>query len=100
MPSARRVSWAKFRVTTVSIAAIAILLVLIYQLTGGTLLQPKVSLYLYISDATGLSVGSPVRVDGIGAGTVKKIELTGSNNPSRIVRVTMTMEHAKLDAIS
>jgi phospholipid/cholesterol/gamma-HCH transport system substrate-binding protein len=100
MPSARRVSWAKFRVTTVSFAAIAILFVLIYLLTGGTLLQPKVSLYLYIPDATGLSVDSPVRVNGIGAGLVKKIELTGSNDPSRIVRVTMTMERNKLDAIS
>jgi phospholipid/cholesterol/gamma-HCH transport system substrate-binding protein len=100
MPSARRVSWAKFRVTCVSLLGIVILLILIYQLTGGTLLEQKVALYLYISDATGISVNSPVRVDGINAGLVKKIEFSGSNDPNRIVRLTMTMERDKLDAIS
>jgi phospholipid/cholesterol/gamma-HCH transport system substrate-binding protein len=100
MPSARRVSWAKFRVTCVCAVGLAILLVLMYQLTGGTLLEKKASLYLYIPDATGLSINSPVRVDGINAGLVTKIEFTGSNEPNRIVRIAMTLERRKLDAIS
>jgi hypothetical protein len=100
MPSARRVRWAKFRVISVSVVAIAILLTLVYLLTGGTLLEKKVTLYLYISDATGLSSESPVRVDGIDTGMVKKVELTGSNDPNRIVKVTMAVEREKLDAIA
>src|SRR5580658_3750054 len=100
MPSARRVSWAKFRVTCVCLVGLSILLVLMYQLTGGTLLEQKAALYLYIPNATGLSINSPVRVDGINAGLVKKIEFTGSNEPLRIIRITMTMERGKLDAIS
>jgi len=87
-------------VTSVSIVALAILLILIYKLTGGTLLEPKVTLFLYIGDATGLSVDSLVRVDGINAGLVKKIEFTGLKDPIRIVRLSMQMERQKLDAIS
>lgn len=100
MPSVRRVRWAKFRVISVSVVAIAILLTLVYLLTGGTLLQQKATIYLYIPDATGLSHGSPVRVDGIDAGTVSTVVLSGSNSPLRIVRVTMALAREKLDSIS
>src|SRR5580658_5369277 len=100
MPSARRVRWAEFRVISVSTVAIAILMTLVYLLTGGTLLEKKATLYLYIPDATGLSHESPVRVDGIDAGTVSTVVLTGSNNPLRIVKVTMRVELDRLAAIS
>jgi phospholipid/cholesterol/gamma-HCH transport system substrate-binding protein len=100
MPSARRVRWAKFRVISVSMVAIAILLTLLFLLTGGTLLEQKATLYLYINDATGLSHGSPVRVDGIDAGTVSTVVLSGTNNPQRIVKVTMTVARDKLASIS
>jgi phospholipid/cholesterol/gamma-HCH transport system substrate-binding protein len=71
-----------------------------YLLTGGTLLEQKVTLYLYISDATGVSAESPVRVDGIDVGVVKKVELTNSKDPNRIVRVVIAAERKKLAAIS
>src|SRR6185312_13246721 len=100
MPSARRVMWAKFGVASVSMVALCILGTLIYLLTGGTLLEQKAILYLYIGDATGLSSDSPVRVDGILAGQVKKVELTGSNAPNRIVKVTLQVERDKLNAIT
>jgi len=100
MPSARRVRWAKFRVTSVSLAAIIILATLIYLLTGGTLLEKKVMLYLYIRDATGLSRESPVRVDGIDVGKVSAVVFSGSNNPLRIVKVTLSVGRDKLDSIS
>ena len=59
MPSVLQVRWAKFRVATVSTVALLILLVLAYLLTGGTLLEPKTHLYLYINDATGLARSRP-----------------------------------------
>src|SRR3989442_1561007 len=99
MPSAGRVSWAKFRVAAVAVAALIILGVLAYLLTGGTLLEPKVSLYLYIPDATGLAPDSPVRVDGIGVGKVDSVTLSGSNDPKRIVKVTMRVGVDKLKSI-
>ena len=47
MPSARRVNWARFRVSMVCLVASLILLTLFYLLTGGTLFQPKATLFMY-----------------------------------------------------
>jgi phospholipid/cholesterol/gamma-HCH transport system substrate-binding protein len=99
MPSARQIRWAKFRVLTVCTAAVAILLILAYLLTGGTLLTEKATMYLYVPDATGLGPGAPVRVDGIGVGKVRSVALSGSTEPNRVVKVTMTVERGRLASI-
>src|ERR1017187_9748819 len=99
MPSARQVRWAKFRVLTLCVAALVILSTLAYLLTGGSVLTEKATMYLYIPDATGLGPGAPVRVDGIGVGKVRSAALSGSSEPNRVVRVTMTVERARLASI-
>src|ERR1041385_7674531 len=99
MPSAARVGWAKFRVFFVVVVALIILGTLAYLLTGGTILSEKTTLYLYIPDATGLGDGSPVRVNGIGVGTVDTVELSGSAQPNRVVKVSLRLERAKLSSI-
>src|ERR1035441_4900719 len=99
MPSARQVNWAKFRVTAVSVGALAILAVLVYLLNGGMLFQEKTTLYLYIPDATGLGPGAPVRVDGIGVGKVGVIALSGSSDPGRVIKVTIKAESDRLSQI-
>jgi phospholipid/cholesterol/gamma-HCH transport system substrate-binding protein len=100
MPSARRVSWAKFRVTVVSCVALLILSTLLYLLTGSTLLHEQAHLYLYIPDATGLSTDSPVEVNGIVVGTVESVQLTGSNQPDRVVKVTLNVSRDRLGSIA
>jgi len=96
MPSVRRVNWAKFRVTVVSLVAVIILGVLFYLLAGGMIFQDKATLYLYVPDATGLYAGLPVRVDGIDVGKVRSVALSGSAEPNRVVRVAMTIERGQL----
>src|SRR5271169_6699866 len=100
MPSAQRVSWAKFRVSVVSIVALLILGTIAYLLTGGTLFEPKSTLYLYLPDATGLLAGLPVRVNGIGVGKVASVDLSGSRDQNRMVKVTMTIERDSLASIA
>ena len=100
MPSPQQVTWAKFRASVVMLAGLTILGTVAFLLTGGTLLQPKVQIYLYLPDATGVSPGSPVRVDGIGVGKVSRVELSGSNEPNRVVKVTMTIERDRLASIT
>lgn len=99
MPSASRVNWAKFRVAAVCLVASIILATLVYLLTGGTLLRQKATLYLYIPDATGLIGGSPVRVDGIDVGKVDSVDLSGSGQPSRVIRVAMTVERGRFSSL-
>lgn len=99
MPSAARVNWARFRVAAVSLVALLILGTLAYLLTGGTLLEKQTTLYLYVDDATALAAGSPVRVDGIGVGKVRSVKLSGLTEPSRVVRVTVSVERDRLASI-
>jgi phospholipid/cholesterol/gamma-HCH transport system substrate-binding protein len=94
------VNWAKFRASAVILAGLLILGTVAFLLTGGTFLEPKTQVYLYLPDATGVSPGSPVRVDGIGVGKVSLVELSGSNEPNRVVKVTMTIERDRLTSIT
>ena len=100
MPSPQQVNWAKFRASAVILAGLLILGTVAFLLTGGTLLEPKVQIYLYLPDATGVEPGSPVRVDGIGIGKVNLVELSGSNEPNRVVKITMTVERDRLPSIT
>jgi phospholipid/cholesterol/gamma-HCH transport system substrate-binding protein len=99
MPTAGQVHWAKFRVAAVSVAAFAILGELAYLLAGGTVLQQRTTLYVFIPDATGLIPGAPVRVDGIGVGKVTSVALVSSNDPARVIKVTIKAESARLSQI-
>jgi phospholipid/cholesterol/gamma-HCH transport system substrate-binding protein len=100
MPSPEQVNWAKLRSSAVILAGLLILGTLVYLLTGGTFLEAKAQIYIYLPDATGISKGSPVRVDGIGVGKVTRVELSGSNQPNRVVKVTMSIARDRLVSIT
>jgi phospholipid/cholesterol/gamma-HCH transport system substrate-binding protein len=89
-----------FRVTVTTLVALTIMGTLVYLLTGGTLTRPRVPLYLYLPDATGLAKGSPVRVDGVQVGKVTAVGLSGSTEPNRVVRVTMAVDRDRLLSIT
>jgi phospholipid/cholesterol/gamma-HCH transport system substrate-binding protein len=92
MPSLRQVNWAKFRVTMTTIAALAILSVLVYLLTGGTLFRQKTVLFLYLPDAAGVDTTSLVRVNGVDVGKVNAVALSGLNDPNRVIKLTLRIQ--------
>jgi phospholipid/cholesterol/gamma-HCH transport system substrate-binding protein len=100
MSSTRGVGWAKFRVAAVTVSALAILSVLLLLLSGGTLFQPKATVYLYVPDATGLDPGAAVRVDGIDVGTTASVGLSGSTVPDRAVRLVLSIQRSRLSTIT
>jgi phospholipid/cholesterol/gamma-HCH transport system substrate-binding protein len=99
MRSRERVKWAQLRVFAISAVALLILGTLLYLVTGGMLFAEKASLFLFIPDATGLTESSPVRVNGIDVGRVDRVALSGSRDPKRVVRVTLTVERKSLSMI-
>jgi phospholipid/cholesterol/gamma-HCH transport system substrate-binding protein len=99
MAAAKRVRWAKLRVTGVSVAAVVILATLLFELFGGVLFSPKTLVYLYIPDASGLSGESPVRVDGIDVGRVSAVELSGSKDARRAVKVTLLFYRDRITGV-
>lgn len=82
-----------------AVVSILILGTLLYQLFGGFLLAPKTVIYLYIPDASGLSGESPVRVDGIDVGRVSGVELSGSKDVNRAVKVTLMFYRDRLSGV-
>jgi len=100
MPLESKVSWAKLRVGVTSIIALTILAVLIWLISGSSgLFQSKAVLYTYMGDAAALAEGAPVRLNGILAGEVSGIGLSGSNDPKRVVKITMQVESRFLNDI-
>jgi phospholipid/cholesterol/gamma-HCH transport system substrate-binding protein len=100
MPSAKKVSWAQLRVGIVAVVAMILLATLIFLITGSTsVFSPKADLYTYLADSAALANGANVRINGILAGKVAAVELTGSSDPERIVRVTLQLERGLLKQI-
>jgi len=100
MPSAKQVKWAQLRVGVMTIAAMLLLGILVFLLTGTQkLFVPKATLYTYMDDSAALTKGAPVRLNGYLIGSVTDIGLSGQNAPRRIIRIQMSVEVAALAAI-
>jgi len=73
---------------------------IVFLLTGNmNWFQKQVPLYTYTSDAAGLTEGAPVRINGIGAGQVTGVNLSGSRNPTRAIRVDFKVDQGMLKQI-
>ena len=100
MPPANKTGWAKLRVGVMAVAALIILGILIFLLTGEKkLFADHVTLYTYMADSAALAKGAPVRINGILGGKIAKVALSGETAPTRIIRIDMQIESAFLKQI-
>lgn len=92
--------WARLKAGILAIVAMVILAILIFLITGHTnLFQSQSLIYTYMADAAALSNGAPVNLDGIPIGKVKRIALSGSKDPQRLVRIEMQIPEDQLKNI-
>jgi phospholipid/cholesterol/gamma-HCH transport system substrate-binding protein len=81
------------KVGVLSVAALIILIVLLFLMTGASNpFSTKFVLYAYFRDSVAMTEGSAVRLNGILVGKVKAIELTGSRDNSRAIRMTLEID--------
>jgi phospholipid/cholesterol/gamma-HCH transport system substrate-binding protein len=100
MPSAKRVAWAQLRVGIMAFAALVLLGVLVFLLTGTKgLFVPQQVIYTFMGDSAAMTSGAPVRLNGILVGKVAAVELTGSTDPLRIVRFTLSINEKDVPGI-
>lgn len=100
MASNEKVGWAKFRVGILGLIALFFVVLLVFLLTGGAdWFQSKVPLHAYLSDASGLGSGAPVRINGITAGKVTSVALSGETNPARVIKVDFQVDSNMLRQI-
>jgi phospholipid/cholesterol/gamma-HCH transport system substrate-binding protein len=95
-----RATWARLKVGILAVFAMTILAVLVFLITGQTnIFEHQVMVYTYMADAAALTTGAPVNLDGIPIGKVKTIELSGSKDPMRLVRLDMELPEHQLKNI-
>jgi phospholipid/cholesterol/gamma-HCH transport system substrate-binding protein len=83
-----------------ALAALIIIFVLAFTLAGDKKLFAKNDIvYTYMDDAVGLSTGAPVRLNGLLAGKVKSVELSGESTPLRVIRVALQIQRDMLQQI-
>lgn len=100
MPKAQKTGWAKLRVGLMAIAALVILGVLIFLLTGDKkLFAEEATVYTYMADSAALTPSAPVRINGILGGKIKKVALSGETAPRRIIRIDMEIQRELLSQI-
>src|SRR6185437_15945356 len=100
MPSKNKVSLAQLKVGILGIVALACIAIIVFLLTGNMKwFQSQVPLHVYTSDAAGLTPGSPVRINGIQAGSVDGVALSGETNPQRVIKVDFDVDGDMLKQI-
>lgn len=93
MPAKEKVNFAQLKVGILAIVALACIVLIVFLLTGNaSWFKKQVPLHMYTSDAAGLTASAPVRINGIQAGTVKSVQLSGETNPQRVIRVDFVVE--------
>ena len=90
MPSRKEIQWSQLRVGALVLAALAILIALIFLMSGttGGVFARKIKLRSYFENAAGLKDGAPVTLEGVTIGNVIHVRVIPRRNPTP-VEVTM-----------
>ncbi|MBV9504227.1 MAG: MCE family protein [Acidobacteriia bacterium] len=100
MAERSKIRWSQLKVGLVALGAIFIAAALIFLLTSRRgLFTPYAQLRTYVSDASGVQDGTPVRLNGIDIGYLDRLQLTNSANPRRIVEFSMQVRERYLNDI-
>jgi phospholipid/cholesterol/gamma-HCH transport system substrate-binding protein len=93
MPTTSKSKWAQLKVGLMAILALLLLAFLIILMSGvNPLFRRSTDVFTYLGDSVAMTEGAtPVRLNGIPIGKVKKIELSGSTEPGRIVKLTLSI---------
>src|SRR5467141_1494889 len=105
MAQNKQLTWSELRVGLFVLAATALLVVVIFYVTGaGGGFGPKYRLYVLLPEVEGLTVGAPVRLDGVEVGNVEKIDVAVPKpgeviTKERSIRVDMRIQKSFQDYI-
>ena len=100
MPSRKEIQWSQLRVGALVTAAMAVLIGLIFLMSGtsGGLFSPRLVLRSYFGNAAGLKNGAPVTLEGVTIGNVIRVRVVPERNPMP-VEVTMRVNMKYVQAL-
>src|SRR6266849_3441726 len=94
MPQRKQLTWTELRVGLFVMVGVVILAVAIFYVTGADFLGAKYRLRTYLPEVEGLTVGAPVRLDGVEIGNVDAIRLAPTDpgkppDPERSIELVL-----------
>ncbi len=94
MPTRKEIQWSQLKVGALVLVAVAVLIFLIFLMSGSTggVFARKLVLRSYFDNATGLKNGAPVTLEGVTLGHVIKITVVPAHSP-KPVEVTFRVSH-------
>ena len=97
MPSRKEIQWSQLKVGVLVLVAVAVLVGLIFLMTGSTggVFAQKLLLRSYFTNAAGLKNGAPVTLQGVTIGNGLRIRVVPDRNPTP-VEVTMRVGVANI----
>src|SRR5215469_9274690 len=100
MAERSKVRWSQLKAGLVALFAMIVAAVFIFLLTSKQgLFIPYANLKTFVSDASGLPDGTPVRLNGITVGFVDKLQLTNSSDARRAVELDLQVRERFLGQI-
>lgn len=100
MPVSSKAKWSQLRVGLMAAAALGILGVLVFLMTGTTgLFKSSSDVYTYFDDSANIAMAAQVTLNGITVGKVTHVGLSGSNQPGKIIKVTMQIQDDYMKSI-
>jgi len=101
MPTTSRSKWAQLKVGLMAMVALVILVFLIVLMAGvNPLFRRTTEVFTFIPDSAGMTEGAtPVRLNGILIGKLKKVDFSGSTDPARIVKLTLSIYDESLKLV-
>ena len=100
MASHEKVRWAQLRTGILATAAMIIAGALITLLSGqGTIFEGNFHVKTYMEDTAGMASNTPVRVNGILAGHIGEVKLSGSRDRKKQVEIDMVLREPFLTQI-
>jgi phospholipid/cholesterol/gamma-HCH transport system substrate-binding protein len=104
MAQHKQLTWTELRVGLFVLAAVVLLIAVIFYVTGaGGGLGPKYRLRVFLPEVDGVTVGAPVRVDGVDVGNVDKIIIAhtapGQQGRNRNIELDLRVQKSYQDYI-
>ncbi len=100
MAQQTRARWAQLRVGVLALVGLGILGYLIFLLSGSQgFFRSRSDLYTYLPDSAAIAQGADVRLNGILVGRVLRVDLSGSADPKRVVKVTLQVDDNFLPSV-
>jgi phospholipid/cholesterol/gamma-HCH transport system substrate-binding protein len=86
VPTRKEIQWSELKVGALVMIAMAVLIGLIFLMSGssGGVFSKKLRLRSYFANAAGLKEGAPVTLEGVTIGNVRHIRVVPSRNPTPV----------------